>query len=107
MKGGKGNDAEANNNTGQKSKADIWEKAKASYERDKKFLLDYEEDRKTRCTLVGAIVPGGDSDEYVANGAQEKKYCTFGQQQRLYLWRNIKLGNNFERRIKKLRKCIR
>lgn len=107
MKGGKGNDAEANNNTGQKSKADIWEKAKASYERDKKFLLDYEEDRKKRCTLVGAIVPGGDSDEYVANGAQEKKYCTFGQQQRLYLWRNIKLGNNFERRIKKLRKYVR
>jgi hypothetical protein len=100
MKGGKDNGLLADT-TSRKSKADIWDEAKAKYERDKKFLLDYEEDCKKRCILVGAIVPGGDSDEFVANGAQEKKYRSFGQQQRLFLWRNIVLGNNFERRFAK------
>ena len=103
MKGGKDNGllSGTNNSSSKKSKADIWEEAKASYEQDKKFLLSYEEDRKKRCTLVGALVPAGDSDEYVANGAQEKKYRSYGQQQRLFLWRNIVLGNNFERRFTK------
>lgn len=100
MKGGKDSGI-ASSNTLRKSKADIWEAAKASYDRDKKFLIDYEEDRKKRCTQIGAVVPGGDSDEIVANGAQVNKYKPYGQQQRLFLWRNIALGNNFERRFVK------
>ena len=105
MKGGRKDNgllSDTNHNTSRKSKADVWDKAKANYDRDKKFLLDYEEDRKKRCTQVGAIVPGGDADEYVANGAQENKHRSYGQQQRLFLWRNIVMGNNFERRFRKV-----
>jgi hypothetical protein len=100
MKYGKMEDDVQNMN--KKNKAELWEAAKANFDRDKKFLLDYEEDCLRRSSQVDITVPGADChDEYVANGAQEK-LRVHGQRHRLFLWRNIELGNNLAARLMKL-----
>jgi hypothetical protein len=82
-----------------KSKSEIWEQAKAGFERDKKFLIDYEDDRVRRSTQVGALVPSAEfGNEFVANGAHDK-YRNQGQRHRLFLWRNLSLGNDMATRL--------
>jgi SET domain len=89
-------------NANNMNKTKLWEAAKASFERDKKFLLDYEEDCRQRSSQVGVMLPGADChDEYVANGAQEK-HRVHGQRHRLFLWRNVELGNDMAARLMKL-----
>jgi SET domain len=85
-----------------KSKAEVFEVAKANYERDKKFLVDYEEDRLARRTQVGILVPGADSanskDELVSNGPHVK-HKDMAQSRRIFLWRNAMLGCDFASRF--------
>ena len=88
-----------------KSKKETWEDAKASFERDKKFLADFQADRESRRTQVDAVIPGGGDgsgkDELVSNGPQikhrENVRCN-----RIFLWRNVVLGDNFSVRFAKL-----
>jgi SET domain len=86
-----------------KSKAEVWEDAKMSYERDKKFLAEYHEDRSRRLNQVDTLVPNADSgkDELVANGAQIK-HRDKARSNRIFLWRNAMLGGDFEKRFLKL-----
>lgn len=103
MKGGGGpNDASAS----KKSKSELWEEAKAGYERDKKFLADFQRDQEERGTQVGALVPGADSgkkEEFVANGAQVKNRDT-AMSNRIFLWRNASKGSDFAERFERLDK---
>lgn len=88
-----------------KNKKEIWEEAKASFERDRKFLADFHADRERRRTQVDAVIPGGGDgggkDELVSNGPQikhqENVRCN-----RIFLWRNVVLGDNFSVRFAKL-----
>jgi len=99
MKGGSG----VNLDSAPKSKKEIWEEAKAGYERDKKFLAEFHEDREKRRTQVGALVPGADGgkDEFVANGLQAKHRDNV-RSNRIFLWRNAVQGNDFAERFARL-----
>ena len=88
-------------NTGQrkdeiatKTKPQLWEEAKAGYERDKKFIEEYERDEALRRSQVKATVPGS-LDELVSNGPQRQKYREEVISSRAFLWRNVELGSNF------------
>lgn len=101
----KGGSAQQNASSSNKSKAELFEDAKASYERDKKFLAEFHDDRGNRSTQVAAVVPGADGgsqDELVANGAQAK-HRDIAQRSRLFLWRNAAQGGDFASRLAKLR----
>lgn len=91
--------------SGPKNKKVIWEEAKLAYERDKKFLSDFQADSEMRRTQVGALVPGSNSvDEFVANGPQEAKYRHNIQCNRIFLWRNTVQGSNFPKRFARLQR---
>lgn len=84
-----------------KSKSELWESAKAGYDRDKKFLAEFHDDRGKRSTQVGDLVPGADvgaKDEVVANGAQVK-YRDNVRSNRIFLWRNVVQGCDFATRF--------
>ena len=79
-----------------KKKSQLWEEAKAMYDRDEKFANQILK-RKSR-SLVGSSVPGATkSDEIVANGPQER-HKTTALQRRIFLWRNVSLGSDFTNR---------
>ncbi|GKY94692.1 hypothetical protein MPSEU_000434700 [Mayamaea pseudoterrestris] len=79
-----------------KSKPQLWEDAKNAYERDKKFLEEYDRDKVTRCSQVAAILPGCvTNDEFVASGPQRQKYRHAVTRKGIFLWRNAELGSNF------------
>jgi len=101
MKGG----AAVELGSGPKNKKEVWEAAKAKYENDKKFLADFHEDKRKRFSQVGALVPGADGagkDELVASGVQSK-HRESAQHGRVFLWRNAVQGDDFAKRIAKLR----
>lgn len=88
-----------------KSKKEIWEEAKASFERDKIFLADFQADRERRRTQVDGVIPGGGDgggkNEFVSNGPQAKHQENV-RCNRIFLWRNVLLGDNFTARFAKL-----
>ena len=86
------------------SKNEVWEKARAEFERDKKFLADFRRERDERRMQVDALVPAADSgskDELVANGPQEKHRVN-AQHNRVFLWRNAVAGADLALRFAKL-----
>lgn len=100
MKGG----STQNDGNARKSKIELFEEAKASFERDKKFMADYYDDKEARKTQVGINVPGadvGNVDDTVANGPQLKHrpavYCN-----RIFLWRTAVQGSDFSTRLASL-----
>ena len=85
-----------------KSKAEVWEAAKAKFERDKKFLTDYYEDASSRRSQVAATVPGADNQvELVSNGVQAK-HRKDPLRRQVFLWRNAVKGSNFLARFSRL-----
>jgi hypothetical protein len=92
--------------TTKKNKAELFDDAKASYERDKKFLEEFHDDRAKRSTQVGALVPGADigsNDDLVANGPHVK-HRDLAQRNRIFLWRNAVQGDDFALRYAKLKR---
>lgn len=99
MKGGSAVQLE----TGPRNKKEMWENAKTGYERDKKFLAEFHEDREKRRTQVDAVVPGGDGsgkDDLVSSGPQVKHRDNV-RCNRIFLWRNAMVGDNFADRFAK------
>jgi hypothetical protein len=85
-----------------KSNRELWEEAKAAYDRDKKFLEEFDEKESKRCCLVGATVPAAENpDETVANGAQER-FRSEVIHRRIFLWRNLRYGADFAARAARL-----
>jgi hypothetical protein len=77
-----------------------WKEAKAQYEVDKKFLEDLK--KKRVVSQVDELVPGASKpDEYVSYGPLEHKRATV-LQDRVFLWRNAKLGADFVSRNSRL-----
>ena len=101
MKGGSAVQLESS----RKSKKEIWEEAKTSFERDKKFLADFHVDREKRRMQVDAVVPGGGdgggNDDFVSNGPQIK-HRDHARGSGIFLWRNAMLGDDFSARFAKL-----
>lgn len=92
MKGG--------NHDGAKKQPLSWKEAKAAYELDKKFLKDLE--TKNVISQTGALVPAAEKpSELVSNGPLEV-YRSTVQHQRIFLWRNAKLGCDFVARNSRL-----
>ena len=93
------------NNNGansKKSKTEIWEEAKAKYERDKKFVSEHYELEENRRSQVSATVPNAENPtETVANGAQAR-YRYEAQRGRIFLWRNAVKGSDFVNRVSRL-----
>lgn len=104
-----GNKISSSASSNKKSKGEILDEAKATFERDKKFLNDYYEDSIRRSCLVRETVPGAEAEnnnskeELVANGPQ-LKYRTKVQGNHLFLWRNAELGSDFAYRFARLRR---
>lgn len=87
-----------------KTKIEIFNEAKASFELDKKFLNDYYEDSKQRSSLVKETLPGVEKDikdELVANGPQEKDKER-ARSARIFLCRNTAIGADFGERFARL-----
>jgi hypothetical protein len=88
-----------------KNKSEVFEQAKAAYELDKKFLIEFYQDREARMSQTGALVPGADgggsNEELVANGPQ-LKHREKARSNRIFLWRNATIGGNFVERFAKL-----
>jgi hypothetical protein len=89
-----------------KSSKELWEDAKAGYERDRKFLEDCFKEEEERRSQVSAAVPGADSGaksqaELVANGVQPK-HREDALSNRLFLWRNAQEGSDFASRFARL-----
>eukprot|EP00980_Cylindrotheca_fusiformis_P003840 scaffold858_cov123-Cylindrotheca_fusiformis.AAC.16 len=77
-----------------------WKEAKAQYEIDKKFLDDVE--KQGVLSQVDELVPGASKpDEYVSYGPLEHKRATI-LHDRVFLWRNAKLGADFVSRNSRL-----
>lgn len=107
--GHKTNDPNSSSRPSKKSKIEMFNEAKAAFELDNKFLHDYYEDAKQRCSLVKETVPGVDKenkDELVANGPQEK-YKTKARNNRIFLWRTAVAGADFAERFARVDRKIR
>jgi hypothetical protein len=79
-----------------KSKGQVWDEARGNYERDRKFVDDYNKDNEERLSQVAVTVPDSSSnDELVANGPQPQKFRAEAQRGRIFLWRNAELGSDF------------
>lgn len=88
-----------------KTKTEVWDDAKARFDRDKKFLEDVYESEARRLNLVDALVPcANGKDELVANGPQVR-YRDFALRNRMFLWRNVIRGSDFVARFSRKRKC--
>jgi len=97
MKGGVGKD-----DTKAKSKAELWEEAKARYERDKKFVSEHFEREERRRSQVAATVPTAEGNsELVANGVQAR-FRAEAAANRIFLWRNAVRGSDFVNRSSRL-----
>lgn len=100
MQGGKGDGSPAAVVT--KSKAELWEAAKARYERDKKSLAEHYESESARLNQVSHLVPEAENaNELVANGAPFK-YRGEAIRGRVFLWRNAVKGSDFASRLARL-----
>jgi hypothetical protein len=98
----KGGAKAAESNASNKTASQIWEEAKASYERDKKFCTEYFEDESTRRYQFGESVPGSDNpEELVANGPQPRNRRN-AIQNRVFLWRNAVRGANLAARMARI-----
>ena len=87
-----------------KTKNEMWQDARARFERDKKFLEECTEDEERRGSQVDATVPGAESkDETVAAGAKDRHRDTV-QRNRICLWRNVVRGSDFAARLARLEK---
>jgi hypothetical protein len=74
----------------------VWDEARGNYERDRKFVDDYNKDNEERLSQVAVTVPDSSSnDELVANGPQPQKFRAEAQRGRIFLWRNAELGSDF------------
>lgn len=77
-----------------------WKEAKSQYEVDKQFLEDLKKQRVV--SQVDELVPGASKpDEYVSYGPLEHKRATV-LHDRVFLWRNAKLGADFVSRNSRL-----
>jgi hypothetical protein len=95
-------DGDKTTTTTKKSKAEVWEEAKARYERDKKFLAEHYENEAARTNQVSHLVPEAESPlELVANGVQAR-YRNEVLRGRVFLWRNAVRGSDFARRLARL-----
>jgi hypothetical protein len=87
-----------------KTKNELWQEARARFERDKKFLEECTEDEERRGSQVDATVPGAESkDEMVASGAKDRHRDTVVRN-RICLWRNVVSGSDFAARVARLEK---
>lgn len=94
MKGGKGEDGDDE----PKTRKEEWQNAKAAYDRDVKYLEEVEQIEKEGSSLVDYLVPGAENPtEAVAAGPNEKKYRDTAMCNRIFLWRNVVLGDVSER----------
>ena len=94
MKGGK----RGNNAT---KKPTTWKEIKAQYETDKAFLKEIE--RTDVITLKnGGMLPGTVNDNEVIARGPFWKHRQPAIDGRIFLWRNVKLGANFESRHARL-----
>ena len=94
MKGGKGEDGEAE----EKTRKEEWQDAKAAYDRDLKYLNDAAQNEEERASQVDYLVPGAENPtETVAAGPNEKKYRKTAVNHRLFLWRNVVQGDVSDR----------
>lgn len=95
------------NAAAKKSKAEVWEEAKAKYERDKKFVSEHYEDEESRRSQVAATVPNAENAaETVANGAQGR-FRNEAIRGRIFLWRNASRGSDFVSRLSRLEEKLR
>lgn len=87
---------------GTKSRSELWEEAKAAFDRDNKFLAEYHEEAEKRRSQVDALVPASENPiETVASGVQAR-FRNEVIRGRIFLWRNAVLGSDFESRIARL-----
>lgn len=88
-----------------KTKTQVWEDARAAYERDKKFVEELMRDEFERRSQVSASVPGSiNNDELVANGPQRQKHRRDAIKGHIFLWRNVEIGSNFAGRTRRFSK---
>jgi hypothetical protein len=99
MKGG----VSTNSVDRKKTKAELWEEAKATFDRDKRFVEEFYGQERYRQHQTNITVPAAENKgEMVANGAQER----FRQEAigaRLFLWRTARRGSDFASRIERLK----
>lgn len=94
MKGGKAEEGAVE----RKTRKEEWQDAKASYDRDLKYLEDVARDQVERASQVDYLVPGAENaTEAVAVGPNEKKYRETALSNRLFLWRNVVQGDVSDR----------
>lgn len=83
-----------------KTKTQLWNEAKAQYEKDEKYLAELEEHQKELAT-IGPMLPGtgkaSEVDEWVSNGVSKDRAAAV--RNRIFLWRNAVKGSDFERRF--------
>ena len=97
MKGGAASESAV-----KKSRTELWEEAKAQYDRDKKLVETCLERRERPKSLVDASIPEASvNDELVANGVQER-YLRDARRSRLFLWRNAVAGSDLASRFDRL-----
>lgn len=85
--------------TVKKTSAQLKNEGKAKVERDRKFLQQIAKDEISRLNLVGQFVPGEpiDGSNTVSSGPQEKDK-DYVRNHRIFLWRNVIIGANFNSR---------
>lgn len=90
-----------------KSAAELWEKAKTQYEKDKKYVDDFLREEEAKRLNIRETVPGSDSnEELVANGPQQR-YRNSVVRNGIFLWRNALQGSRFDQRISRLEQVSR
>lgn len=88
------------------TKSQVWEEAKAQYERDKKYVTEYFEGEETRRSQVAVMVPAADkADELVANGVQQRHRPQVIAR-RVFLWRSAVRGSDFDSRLRRIQKRV-
>ena len=93
MQGGKREDSPTKKQT-------TWKEAKAQYEIDKSFLRDMV--GKDVITLKDGMLPGAENENEVVARGPLWKHRQPAIDGRIFLWRNVKLGANFESRHARL-----
>lgn len=93
MKGGKKDDNTA-------KKPTTWKEAKAQYDADKRFLEEME--GKDVVTFEKGMLPGAENPSEVVARGPLLKHRQEAINGRIFLWRNVKLGANFESRYARL-----
>jgi len=103
MKGGSNSTNAEGIEDKKKTKRDLWLEAKARYERDKIFLLEFANSSKARLNQVNSSFPGDKKNTLntIANGPQPS-LATKSRTMRVCLWRNVIRGSDFSSRHWKL-----